>query len=200
MDEQIVERQLDSKKQILSATAFQRGVIVLAIVDAALILYLTFGLIFPRHVVIAETPQVAVDWYDYSAKLSPFAVTAEAPQAAKVVIPRLDVRNIDVASLSAAAPGPDGTVTVGAVQFNVANGVSAANAAPALAGQDNGATVVNVSNDANTGAVVNTGVAADGGTVSNPNARPQVVPAVLGGHNGAVIIPTVESIGPKRTT
>lgn len=182
MDEQTAERQQDSKQQILSAAAFQRSVIVLSIIDAALLLFLTFGLIFPRHTVIAETPQVEVDWYDYSAKLSPFAVPTEPSQAPKVQIPRLDVRNVDLTALNSAQPAEDGTVTVGTVRFTVANGFAAANSVPEPNGSD--------ATDQNSGAVV-TNVSAQ---------QPQSVLGIVGHQPAVVIIPTVESVGPKRTT
>ena len=83
---------------------YTRTMLALIVADACLILFLTFGAVFPSRIALPQYAQVMPDeFYDFSAKTSPFDVRREPKKQAKAAIPVISARSIPV-NTSYAAP------------------------------------------------------------------------------------------------
>jgi hypothetical protein len=73
---------------------FSRTVLGLVIVNACLVLFLTFGAVFPSRLSVSELGSGMPDsFYDHSAKSSPFHVTKKPKQRRPTPIPVISARS-----------------------------------------------------------------------------------------------------------
>ncbi len=76
-------------------TRFRRTVLGFLAADALLLLFLTYGSVFPSRMSIPEVGQsMPEQYYDYSAKSSPFEVPKDTRRAAAQPIPKISARSV----------------------------------------------------------------------------------------------------------
>ncbi len=73
----------------------RRTLFSLAIGDAALLLFITYGSVFPSRIAVPEPGRaMAEDYYDYSAKSSPLEVPPESRPAAGQSVRKISARSM----------------------------------------------------------------------------------------------------------
>jgi hypothetical protein len=86
---------------------YTRTVLSLAVADAILVLFLTFGAVFPSRLSIPDAGDaMPEEFYDYTAKISPFQVPANDQKRTKVTIPVFSARSLPLLSSLQAQPEP----------------------------------------------------------------------------------------------
>ena len=90
-----LNQQNEQKKEQNSpgtVTRFGRVVKAFVIADAAMVLFLTFGFVLPRHSGDLEPGGMPADFYSYNDKISPFTQPVPEPLATKVEVPKITAR------------------------------------------------------------------------------------------------------------
>jgi hypothetical protein len=74
---------------------YTRTILTLLVANACLVLFLTYGAVFPSRLGIPNAGEAMPDeYYDFTVKESPFYVPAEPPKQAKVAIPVISARSL----------------------------------------------------------------------------------------------------------
>lgn len=78
---------------------YTRTVLSLIVADAVLVLLLTFGAVFPSRLAIPPAGEAMPhEFYDYTAKISPFDVPSEPQKRAKTKVPVISARSLPLLS------------------------------------------------------------------------------------------------------
>jgi len=75
-----------------TVASFGRVLTGVAIADAAMVLFLSFGSVFPTRSAQTEPGGMPADFYNYSDKISPFTPRVPDPVAMKVEVPKITAR------------------------------------------------------------------------------------------------------------
>lgn len=83
----------------------KKTLFTLVLGDAALVLFLTFGSVFPSRLeVTAPGSAMPEQYYDYSAKSSPFEVPREERHVAPAPMPKISARSMPLVAASEVRP------------------------------------------------------------------------------------------------
>jgi hypothetical protein len=86
-------------------SGYTRTILALAVANACLVLFLTYGAVFPSRLGIPSAGEAMPDeYYDFTVKESPFYVPAEAPKQVKAEIPVISARSLPLLSRMVADP------------------------------------------------------------------------------------------------
>jgi len=91
---ELSEQDEQNKQQTSPGTVARFGRILkgLVIADAAMVLFLSFGFVLPRHTGELEPGGMPADFYTYNDKISPFTLAVPEPPPAKVEVPTITAR------------------------------------------------------------------------------------------------------------
>jgi len=91
---ELSEQDEQNKQQTSPGTVARFGRILkgLVIADAAMVLFLSFGFVLPRHAGELKPGGMPADFYTYNDKISPFTLSVPEPPPTKVEVPTITAR------------------------------------------------------------------------------------------------------------